>query len=137
MLSRIYNVQTALRLSYFFSPDCTQGVVCPCANKNQKSDILLKSLGVVFELSGEPEYLVIFRRQTLELRPKVCLRKIPCLQTSPQVKFFKKTPAAFQQFVPYLKWHNCQVSILHTILNHLDLETNYYVVLSKSTSGIM
>ena len=36
----------------------------------------------------------------LGLRPRVCLRKIPRLQTLPRVKFFQTTPAAFQQFFP-------------------------------------
>ena len=69
-----------------------------------KSDKLLKSLGVVCKTSpsGEPECLGIFRRQTLGLRPRVCLQKIPRLQTLPRVKFFQTTPAAFQQFVPHL-----------------------------------
>ena len=32
--------------------------------------------------------------------PRVCLRKIPQLQTLPRAKFFQTTPSAFQQLVP-------------------------------------
>ena len=85
--------------------------VFPCTSRKPKSDKLLKSLVVVCKTfpSGEPECLGIFRRQTLGLRPWVCLRKIPRLQTPPLGELFPDNPKAFQQFVPLHAYVTCHI----------------------------